>query len=471
MRAGPGSAPTPSRTFSQIVTRPTRNCNTKAAGWACGFPLVTKPQRLSTVIIRNSKSLALALGLLATLLAARAQEAGALIDALIRKGILTNQEAEDIRAEIVRDSNTVPAHVFAGNKSTDRLSVGMRLHLQYANLGTEIRDAAFQPPATEHLFFRRMYLTLKAGLGAQWGAIVTFDFTGQSYDDANIEWTPNNDLTFAFGLRKVDVCYEERASSGNIKAIERSSVTRYFVESNNGRRLGAGSYRIGVFLNGKRDLSEKLALIYSADVTEPERNETWSGSAGFGDSTNNQLALWGTVGLHGKLARGTWAAAVGTGWMPDQGGFGTVNLGRGYDLNVYSVSTDITAGAFGLMAEFLAADVERGRGTPGNADAWPRGFFVQPSLLLTDTIEAVVRYAWLDSDGRGVTLADVIRSAPAGGTMNKFTEWYAGVNWYLKGNDLKYQLGGVYGKTRDALSGGPEEAKAVGVRSQLQMQF
>jgi phosphate-selective porin len=347
----------------------------------------------------------------------------------------------------------------------------MRMHLQYANLATDINGAAFNPPATDHFFLRRMYLTLKAGLGANWDAIVTFDFAGQSYDDANIGWKPTNDLQFYFGLRKVEVCYEERASSGNIKSIERSSVTRYFVESNNGRRLGAGSYRIGAFLNGKRELSNALTLIYTGAATGPERNETWTGSAGFGDNTNNHVALWGTAGLSGKLANGTWYAGVGSGWLPDQGGFGTANLGRGFDLNVYDAVTDITVGRFGLMAEYLTAEVERGRGTPGNGDALPRGFFIQPSLLLTDTIEAVVRYAWLDSDRRGVTLSDVVRSAPSGGTMDKFTEWYAGVNWYLKGNDLKYQLGAVYGKTRDTLTGAPADAKAVGVRSQLQMQF
>jgi hypothetical protein len=82
-----------------------------------------------------------------------------------------------------------------------------------------------------------------------------------------------------------------------------------------------------------------------------------------------------------------------------------------------------------------------------------------------------MRYAWLDSDHRGVTLADVERSAPGGGVMNTFIEWYAGANWYLRGNDLKLQLGAVYGRTRDSLSGPPAEAKTVGVRSQMQVQF
>jgi hypothetical protein len=160
---------------------------------------------------------------------------------------------------------------------------------------------------------------------------------------------------------------------------------------------------------------------------------------------------------------------VGAGFLPDQGGSGKMRLGRGFDLHVYSAYADLNAGLFGFMAEFLAADIDRG--ASATADATPKGFFLQPSLLLTDTVEAVIRYAWLDSDHRGVTLSDVIRSAPSGGTMNTFTEWYAGANWYLAGNDLKLQLGAVYGKTQDTPAGAPSEAKAVGVRSQMQVQF
>jgi phosphate-selective porin len=400
------------------------------------------------------------------------QEVGALLNVLIRKGVLTNQEAEDIRAELVVENNVVPARVFAGGKSTDRLSVGMRMQLQYANLDTDIRGVAIGPPATDHFFTRRMYLTLKAGLGT-WGAVMTYDFAGGSYDDAFVEWKANADLSFNFGLRKVNVGYEERASSGNLKSIERSGVTRYFVEANNGRRLGAASYRIGAFLDGKRDVvSDVVSVVYSAAVTAPERNETFTLASASGDNTSNHVALWANLGLSHRLVNErSWIFGVGAGYLPDQGGFGAANLGRGFDLTLYSVYADMTFGRFGLMAEYLTANVERGRATPGNGNAWPRGYFIQPSLLLTETIEAVVRYQWLDSDARGVNLGDVVRSAPAGPTMNKFNEWYAGVNWYLRGNDLKFQLGGIYGETKETVTGAPAKAKTVGARSQVQLQF
>ncbi|MFN9981505.1 MAG: porin, partial [bacterium] len=64
------------------------------------------------------RSLALAGLLLTTATLAHAQDSGALIMALVRKGILTDQEAEDIRAELLREAAVVPAPAFAGGKTT-----------------------------------------------------------------------------------------------------------------------------------------------------------------------------------------------------------------------------------------------------------------------------------------------------------------------------------------------------------------
>lgn len=404
------------------------------------------------------------------LVSVRAQESGALIDALIRKGILTHQEAEDIRAELVRENNTVPARAMANGKSTDRLSVGMRMQAQYAYLDTDTPGAAFGPVATNHAFLRRMYLTLKAGVGGNWGATMTYDFASGGYDDAIFEWKPTNDLSFNFGLRKVAVGYEERASSGDLRAIERSGVTRYFVEANNGRRLGAASYRIGVFLDGKKDLTARQGLFYTAAVTNPERTENFTVGSAAGDNTNNQPAYWATFGFNGKVGEtGTWLAGVGAGFLPDQGGAGTANLGRGFDLTLHSAFVDFKTERFNVMAEYLMADVERG--ASATRDARPAGYFIQTGVFLTPVLEAMLRFESLDTDGRGLNLADVVRSAPAAATMDRFHGWFTGVNWYLRGNDLKYQLGLVYGKTKDTVTGAPAEAKAVGVRSQMQMHF
>ena len=91
------------------------------------------------------RSLALAGLLLSTATLVQAQDSGALIMALVRKGILTDQEAEDIRAELLREAAVVPAPAFAGGKSTQRLSVGLRLQVQYAHLDTDLAAGLVDP--------------------------------------------------------------------------------------------------------------------------------------------------------------------------------------------------------------------------------------------------------------------------------------------------------------------------------------
>ena len=55
---------------------------------------------------------------------------------------------------------------------------------------------------------------------------------------------------------------------------------------------------------------------------------------------------------------------------------------------------------------------------------------------------------------RGVDLADGIRSAPGGGTMDKMSEWFVGGNYYFKGDNVKLQLGYIHGESKDTVTGG-----------------
>jgi phosphate-selective porin len=395
-----------------------------------------------------------------------AQDSGALLEVLVRKGIISDQEAEDIRADLVRDAAQPPAIATGGSSYTTRLRISGRIQAQFAGLDTGIENAT-DPASTNHFFMRRVYLTARADLGPDWNANVTYDFAGSLFDAAWVQWRKSEDLTFDFGLRKVNLGYEERTSSGSLKAIERSGVTRYFVEENNGRRIGAGSYRVGVFMDGKVG-----NFFYGAAVTNPERAVNFSSAAGVGNSSNNGVALWANAGYNGTFEGGSYVIGAGAGSLPDQGGkTGTApfGVGTGNDLEVYSLYTDITAGSFGLAAEYLWADVERG--ASATADAKPSGFWIQPTFKFNEQLEAVFRYSHLDSDGRGVNVSDGVRSAPSGATHDKLSEMFFGGNWYIKGNDLKFQAGYVYGESEDTVAGLPAEAKVHGVRSQLQLNF
>jgi phosphate-selective porin len=51
------------------------------------------------------------------------------------------------------------------------------------------------------------------------------------------------------------------------------------------------------------------------------------------------------------------------------------------------------------------------------------------------------------------------------------SEWYLGGNWYIKGNDVKLQLGYIHSESKDTVSGAAATAKADGIRSQMQVNF
>ena len=142
---------------------------------------------------------------------------GALLDALVRKGILTDQEAEDLRADLSRDSQAFVMASVSGGKATNSLALSGRMQMQYVGLSTDQNVAA-----ANQFFLRRIYFGVKAGVGADWSANLNYDFSGGNFDKAFMEWsgyagaTP---LALDFGLRKVNLGYEETTSAGSLKAI------------------------------------------------------------------------------------------------------------------------------------------------------------------------------------------------------------------------------------------------------------
>jgi hypothetical protein len=143
-------------------------------------------------------------------------------------------------------------------------------------------------------------------------------------------------------------------------------------------------------------------------------------------------------------------------------------LGAGDDLTVFNAFAQVSKAPFDFQAELFSADVERG--VSATRDAQPFGFSLQPSVTFGQ-FEYVVRYSMVDSDGRGINLSDGIRSAPSGGTMNELSEWFGGVSYFFRGNNVKLQLGYVRGETRDTVTGASAKATTSGIRSQMQANF
>ncbi len=379
-----------------------------------------------------------------------AQDSKAILDALVRKGVLTSEEADAVKKEA---KSSAAVYAVPGKKAVSKLSLGARVQVQYAGLSTDIDGTNNDPVSTNHFFIRRLYLTTKAKLGPDWSVNVTYDPANSAFDKAIISYK-GDAIGVDIGLRKPLFGFEETTSSGSLKAIERSGVTRYFVESNNGRRLGAASYRVGVFASGKSG-----NFVYGASITNPERV---SSPTSAGNSGNNNQAYYANAGFEGDLSDGSYEIGAAVAILPDQGG---KTVGAGDDMTAFSLYGNVTIGDFHVMGEYLSASVDHG--ASATQDATPAGYWLQGAYKFNKNFEGVARFSHLDSDGRGVKLSDGVRSAPAGNTDDKLTEYFVGGIWYIIGKELKFQAGYVYGESEASGS----SATTSGIRSQMQLNF
>lgn len=416
----------------------------------------------------KSKLLALTAALLCAGTAV-AQDSGPLIEALLRKGILTDQEAEDLRADLANNNTATLASTSLMPNMT-KLIISGRIQYQFAGLDTDISGTAADPAYVNHAFLRRVRLGLKANFSNGWSSFINYDFGSSSFDAAYVEKIFNPTWTLQAGYKKAPIGYEEYfLSSGALKAIERSTVTRYFVESNNGRRLGGGKYRQGVWLLGKNP----SGLTWEFAVTNPEATGVTTGDTiTTGSAANNSFAYWANVGYSKAFAetQGLFKTGASYGFLPDQGG---KTLGIGNDLTVWSIYADLRYRQFSILGEYFGSDNERG--ASATRDSQSAGYWLMGTYR-TGAFEPVIRYSYTDSDGRGIQLGDGIRSAASGGTHDTLSEWFFGVNWYLLGNetkhDVKLQAGYLFGESKDIpITGAAAKANVQGIRSMLQVNF
>lgn len=117
----------------------------------------------------------------------RAQDSGALIDALVKKGILSDQEAEDIRADLTRDfgQNTPAGKLdISSNVTRLRISGDARVRYQYDNEVTNPFGTANERDRNRYRY--RLRFGALADLGPKWTAGFRFE-TASSATSTNAD--------------------------------------------------------------------------------------------------------------------------------------------------------------------------------------------------------------------------------------------------------------------------------------------
>ena len=140
------------------------------------------------------KSLTLAFGVAALSVSAMAQDSGPLLDALVKKGVLSDKEAEDIRVNLVKEYNTTSAGKLQISSFVKNLQLfgDARLRYEYQDIQTPRAAgsggvAGAMVDTVNDRYRYRLRVGANYTYDAHWSATVRLE-TGAANDTANADW-------------------------------------------------------------------------------------------------------------------------------------------------------------------------------------------------------------------------------------------------------------------------------------------
>ena len=263
--------------------------------------------------------------------------------------------------------------------------------------------------------------------------VETGDTFINNFQTINLQWKPSDDFYVIIGKDKQDITREDIQSSRFIKTVERSAIVN---EIGQQRPWGA---QVGWVTNG---IEQRLgAWVYGAHAQGPQWVDF---SANKGLSYNLTIPVddnldfhfdWNYVDNDGGRERARGDADVGT-------------FGSAYE-HALALGIDYEKDRFKLISDFIyGANRERSgayRGSkeiPAGNDTW--GFYVMPSYKITDKLEGVFRYQYMDSGREQRTQRF---GSDGGGDRNarfnveNYHSVYAGFQYFLCGQNLKLMGG------------------------------
>lgn len=362
----------------------------------------------------------------------------ALLDLLVKKGVLTDTEATAVAAELKEENKGVSFS--SKGKETVKLRFNGRMHYQYDSL--DMDDDGVDKPSTDHFYFRRLRLGAKAthenGLFAE--TVVDFAENDLSIDKAIAGYEFSDALIGSFGYQKVPFGFQETTSSSKIKTIERSAANRFFADDIDFAGRHSGLFAKGALGGG---FSYSTALVNSAQGEGSRLNGA--------SNASNDLAYFGRV---------QW----------ESNGF-TVGVDGGHQSNNYVKTDPFDVTAFtgyvnykfeglDLLGEYFTGDL----GDRGDVD----GYSLRAAYKM-GKFEPVVRYSYIQADTFEIDTDELIRRAPSGGTVtggdNEIDSFYVGLNYYHN-KAVSFMVGYEMAET-DSDTG--DEVDVDGVRARVQV--
>ena len=370
----------------------------------------------------------------------------ALLDLLVKKGVLTETEATSVAAELKEENKGVTFS--AKGKETVKLRFNGRMHFQYDSLDAEANGTDMD--STNHFYFRRLRLGAKAthenGVFAE--TVVDFAENGLSIDKAVAGYEWNDYFTGIIGYQKVPFGFQETTSSSKIKTIERSAANRFIVDDLDFAARHAGLHATGDLGGG---------FSYAAAVVNGAQGE---GSRLLGDAeTSNDLAVYGRVQWEGN------GLTLGL-----DGGRNANNGVTGDDITAFTGYANYKYEGFDILGEYFAGDL----GAQDDFD----GYALRVAYKV-GKFEPVVRYSFLKTDSFVLDTDELIRRAPEGdrpnpldnlsdvrGQDNEIESYYVGVNYYIN-KAVSLMLGYEIAEAENGA--GTDEVDIDGFRARMQI--
>lgn len=263
-----------------------------------------------------------------------------------------------------------------------------------------------------------------------------------SMRSAYIEWRENPGAMIKVGVDKPHSSFEENTSSAAIRTVERSFINGAVAAPGptNGLTihgdLGTIYYAVGLYTdeNNTNPANEENEYMYAAQLG---------------------MKLDDLMGDNGRLR-------LQASYLGSEEGNGAL----GFE-DVFIIGFQLEQGAFKLQSEYMLGDKD------GNE---VKGFYVMPSLMLSEKLEGVFRYEQSESDRatglraanryarRAENLAVRTTENADGSTTtfdpqrgNEHMAVYLGLNYYLNGNGNKFMFGVEYSEL-DGTAAGTLEA-------------
>lgn len=392
-------------------------------------------------------------------LTAQAQDK-ATLDLLVKKGLITQTEAD----ELIKAKAEGPAPVTSGQSALQKVSLGGALQARYSYINTNEKKGANDPADANGFMARRVILQVGAKFNDEFSLLFVPEFDStrsapqQSYlNIAVLRYALAGYGTLSMGFQKVNFGLEEYVSPPALDnpVVEYSAATLGLVTPFASRHLG-------VYWDGA---VKDTGIRYGAAVTN-SATDLWNtggaAPAGTANASNNELAYWANVAYdytHDKDTKVT--VGLNTGWVGDTGTNNAYIFG-------YNPFVKFCLGKLALTGEVIGWAPN---GVDGMADQNSWGYNLTATYKVTESIEPVVRFSQYEGDGRRLGTGTLVYGSPnTSSTYDNATAVYAGFNWYITPKSLKVQTGYEFTQLTQAANAS-SQVDSHAFRTQVQAVF